>query len=53
MSNSFDEVDGADGPQQTLLMGCMSLGLEMEAMVKVRTGVVEKIIHQYRDGYYR
>ncbi len=51
MGNSFNEVDGAGGPQQTLLAECMSLK-DMNVIVEVRTRVTQKIIEQYRNNYF-
>ena len=51
MKNSFNEVDGANGPQQTLLKSCMILG-DMDLVVKTRILVTEMIIEKYKNDEY-
>ena len=45
ISNSFEEVDGVNGPQQFLIMSCMTLG-NMELMVETRTQIVDYIMKE-------
>ncbi len=52
MRKSFEEVDGSQGPQQALLRECMSFE-DKNVMVEVRVSVTEKIINQFRDGYFK
>ncbi|MBU3916340.1 hypothetical protein KKA14_12470 [bacterium] len=47
MQNSFEEVDGPDGPQQFLLSSVMQFASDMDFMVSLRLKVVEKIIHDW------
>ncbi len=51
MRNSFEEVDGPQGPQQALLRECMSFE-DKNVMVEVRVSVVEKIIDKFRNGSF-
>ena len=51
MNNSFNEVDGPNGPQQTLLKNCMILG-DMDLMVKTRILVTQMIIEKYKNEEY-
>jgi hypothetical protein len=51
MKNSFEEVDGVNGPQQTLLRNCMILG-DMDLMVRVRILVTQMIIEKYKNKEY-
>ena len=51
MGNSFEEVDGADGPQQFILISCMQLG-DMDLMVETRIQVVDYIMKQWNLGRY-
>ncbi len=52
MSNSFEEVDGANGPQQFLLRSCMSLG-DMDLTVATRLQVVDHVMKSWKLGKYR
>jgi hypothetical protein len=47
MQNSFEEVDGPDGPQQFLLSSVMQYSSDMDFMVNLRLKVVENIIHDW------
>ena len=47
LQNSFEEVDGPDGPQQFLLSTIMKFSSDMDFMVNLRLKVVEKIIHDW------
>ena len=51
MHNSFEEVDGANGPQQFLLMSCMSLG-DMELAANMRMQVVDNVMKEWKLGKY-
>lgn len=51
MKNSFEEVDGVNGPQQTLLRNCMILG-DMDLMVRVRILVTQMIIEKFKNKEY-
>lgn len=53
MSNSFPEVDGPDGPQQTLLKISMQLMSNQELMVKLRTMIVDNIMKKFSFGKYQ
>lgn len=56
MQNSFEEVDGANGPQQFLLNSVMPYASNMDIMVNVRLSVVENIIKKWQlkaDTGYR
>ena len=48
MHNSFEEVDGANGPQQHLLSSVMPYSSDMDFMVSLRLQVVENIINEWR-----
>lgn len=47
MQNSIPEVDGPDGPQQTLLTLLMQTGSSPEIMASIRIRVVQKIINHW------
>lgn len=47
MQNSFEEVDGPDGPQQFLLSSVMQFSSDMDFMISLRLKVVENIIHNW------
>ena len=49
MMNSFEDVDGGGGPQQTLLFSLMGLGLDRTTMALVRIEVVKRIITRFKD----
>ncbi len=51
MRNSFNEVDGPDGPQQFLLTSLMST-VDKDSMVKVRTKVVDNVMQIWKLGKY-
>lgn len=53
MSRSCLEVDGPDGPQQTLLAICMQLTGNQDLMVKLRIMINENIMKEYSFGKYR
>lgn len=53
MCNSFYEVDGPGGPQQTLLMICSQFIQDAELMVFIRTSVVDNIMKMYSLGKYK
>ncbi|MBS7820199.1 hypothetical protein J7552_02760 [Wohlfahrtiimonas chitiniclastica] len=48
LSNSYDEVDGPGGPQQTLSLAIMAEDWPMERKAKIRIQVVKNIINAYR-----
>ncbi|MDR3177749.1 MAG: hypothetical protein LBT96_02075 [Campylobacteraceae bacterium] len=50
MRNSCDAVDGANGPQQTLLEFTWSLTniFDMDSIVKIRIEVVKRIMRQWK-----
>lgn len=47
LDRSFDEVDGPEGPQQTLLTLCMQLRQNMDLVVKFRTSIVRLIMKDH------
>ncbi len=47
MQNSFEEVDGADGPQQFLLSSVMPYASDMNFMINLRLQVVKNIIDKW------
>lgn len=53
MSRSCLEVDGPDGPQQTLLAICMQLIGNQDLMVKLRIMINDNIMKEYSFGKYR
>ena len=50
MSNSFEEVDGPNGPQQELLNLCMMLYPNQDLMVELRIKVVDHIMKIWELG---
>ncbi|ADD67478.1 hypothetical protein Dacet_0692 [Denitrovibrio acetiphilus DSM 12809] len=52
MENSFKEVDGADGPQQTLLKYCSILFFDMNLAVELRVRTVDNIMREWQLGKY-
>lgn len=48
MQNSFEEVDGANGPQQFLLSSIMQYRSDMDFMVNLRLKVVQKVIDHWQ-----
>lgn len=56
MHSSFEEVDGANGPQQFLLNSIMPYASNMDLMVSLRLSVVQNIINKWQlktDTEYR
>lgn len=56
MHNSFEEVDGANGPQQFLINSIMPYASNMDLMVSLRLSVVQNIINKWQlktDTEYR
>lgn len=54
MNRSFEEVDGANGPQQLILHILTSqLSQDIELMVKVRCQTVEHIMKEWNLGKYQ
>ena len=53
MQNSFEEVDGPDGPQQFLLSSVMKFSSDMDFMVNLRLKVVERIINDWGLNNHR
>lgn len=51
MNNSFNKVDGPNGPQQTLLKSCIILG-DIDLTVKTRILVTQMIIEKYKNEEY-
>jgi len=49
MVNSFEDVDGVGGPQQTLLFSLMSLGLDKSKIALIRIEVVKRIIERFKE----
>lgn len=52
MSNSFEEIDGADGPQQTILNLCMMLYPNQNLMAELRIKTVDNIMKEWQLGKY-
>lgn len=52
MYNSFEEVDGVDGPQQTLLNYCSMLFINMELATELRIKTVDNIMRIWKLGKY-
>ncbi|GAC30399.1 hypothetical protein [Brumicola pallidula] len=52
MSRSFEAVDGADGPQQMMLMICMHLQDDTDSMVKLRTKIADHIMQSFGFGRF-
>lgn len=51
MNNSFEEVDGPNGPQQMLLSQIMSIS-NTDTKVKLRVSIVDKIMQEWKFGKY-
>ena len=51
MKNSFEEVDGPEGPQQ-LLLGLIMTVDDMDERVKFRINIVDKIMQERKLGKY-
>ena len=51
MKNSFEEVDGPEGPQQMLLALIMTVD-DMDERVKFRISIVDKIMQERKLGKY-
>jgi len=52
MNNSFESINGANGPQQFLLALTMSLQPDMDMVAEFRVNVVDKIMRHWRIGKY-
>lgn len=52
MYNSFEEVDGPDGPQQEILNLCMMLYPNQELMAELRIKTVDQIMKMWEIGKY-
>ncbi len=52
MSNSRPEVDGPDGPQQTLIGICSQFISNTDLMVELRTRIVDHIMESFSFGKY-
>ncbi len=52
MRNSFEEVDGADGPQQLLLNLCMPLFPNQDLVAELRIKTVDNIMKEWKLGKY-
>lgn len=54
MQNSWDDVDGPDGPQQYLVcaMFALSKKIDMQVVASVRISIVEYILAHYEFGRY-
>lgn len=52
MSNSFEEVDGPNGPQQEILNLCMMLHSNEQLMVQFRVKIVDRIMQIWKLGKY-
>lgn len=52
MYNSFEEVDGSDGPQQEILNLCMMLYPNQELMAELRIKTVDQIMKIWEIGKY-
>ena len=52
MDNSFEEVDGPDGPQICLLNIVLQI-TDIDLMVRLRTATVDKIMQEWRLGKYK
>ena len=52
MNNSFEEVDGENGPQQEILNLCMMLYPNQELMAELRRKTVDNIMKQWKLGKY-
>ena len=51
MANSFEEVDGSDGPQQMILSQIMSVS-SIDTKVKLRVTIVDKVMQEWKLGKY-
>lgn len=51
MNNSFEEVDGPNGPQLMLLNHIMTVS-NMDARVKLRLAIVDNIMQEWKLGKY-
>jgi hypothetical protein len=51
MNNSFEEVDGPNGPQLMLLNHIMTVS-NMDARVKLRVAIVDNIMQEWKLGKY-
>jgi len=52
MYNSFEEVDGGNGPQQEILNLCMMLYPNQELMTELRIKTVDNIMKHWKLGKY-
>ena len=52
MHNSFEEVDGEDGPQQEILNLCMMLYPDQDLMADLRIKTVDNIMKHWKLGKY-
>lgn len=52
MYNSFEEVDGEDGPQQEILNLCMMLYPDQDLMADLRIKTVDNIMKYWKLGKY-
>ena len=52
MNNSFEEVDGANGPQQEILNLCMMLYPNQHLMAELRIKTVDNIMKYWKLGKY-
>ena len=52
MRNSFDEVDGAEGPQNCLLNIVFQIK-DIDLMVRLKIATVDKIMQEWRLGKYK
>ncbi len=52
MRNSFEEVDGADGPQQLILNLCMMVYPDQILMAELRIKAVDNIMKEWQLGKY-
>lgn len=52
MNNSFEEVDGENGPQQEILTLCMMLYPNQDLMAELRIKTVDNIMKHWKLGKY-
>lgn len=52
MHNSFEEVDGIDGPQQEILNLCMMLYPDQNLIAELRIKTVDNIMKEWKLGKY-
>jgi hypothetical protein len=52
MGNSFEEVDGVNGPQQEILKLCMTLYPNQNLMAELRIKTVDNIMKHWKLGKY-